>query len=223
MSSAEANPYHSGNFEPARSEGPVRRPTGLLIFCVLIIAFASLGLLGNVVGGVMLALGGGKVDYKQQFGSQPNVEVNKEALTKLDAYSSVHGARNLGLLVAGILVASLLILGSVASIYPFRWGAAMLTIGCIAAILFCIGQGVVMMMNMQDIVTVMKDYPDDFFVPKGDVDERAVEMMHTIIRMTYTVIPIVTWVINAAKAVFYIVVILYLRKNNVQQFIRGVA
>lgn len=223
MSSADVNPYQSGNFEPARSAEAVRRPTGLLVFCVLILAFASLGLLGNVVGGVMLAMGGGKVDYKQQFGSQPNVEVNKEALERLQGYASVHGARNVGLLIAGVIVASLLILGSIGAIYPYRWGAALLTIGCLAAILFCIGQGVVMMMNMQDIVTVMKDYPDDFFVPEGDMDERAVEMMHTIVRMTYVVIPIITWVINAAKAIFYVVVILYLRKNNVQQFIRGAA
>jgi hypothetical protein len=223
MSSADVNPYQSGYMEPQKSEGTVKRPTGLLIFCVLILAFASLGLLGNVVGGVMLAMGGGKVDYKQQFGSQPNVEVNKEALAKLQGYGSIHGARNLGLLIAGVVVAFLLIVGSIASIYPFRWGAALLTISCLAAILFCVGQGIVMMMNMQDIVTVIKDYPDDFLIPEGDMDERAVEIMNSVMRITYTVIPIVTWVINGAKAVFYVAVILYLRKSNVRQFIQGTA
>lgn len=223
MSSADVNPYQSGYMEPQKSEGTVKRPTGLLIFCVLILAFASLGLLGNIVGGVMLAISGGKVDYKQQLGSQPNMEVNPEALARLQGFSSIHGARNLGLLITGLVVGSLLILGSIASIYPLKWGGMLLTLACLSAILFCVGQGAVMMLNSQDIVSVMKDYPDDFYKPDGDMDERAVEMVHTIIRITYQAIPIVTWVISGAKAIFYVSVILYLRKSNVRQFIQGTA
>ena len=221
MSDAAMNPYHSGNYEPVTSTGPSKRPVGLLIICVLILVLASMGFMGGVVGAVMLAINGGKVDYKQQMGSQPNIDVNPDALAKMQMFSSSHSAKNIGLAIAGLMVASLLILGSIGAIYPFRWGPGLLSFACIAAILFLIGQGVVVMMIMQDILSVLKEYPDDFFIPKGDVDERAIEMMGTVMRISYTVIPIVTWVFNAVKIIFYISVVAYLRKRNVREFVQG--
>jgi hypothetical protein len=221
MSEAAMNPYQSGTFEPARSAGPSKRPVGLLIISVLILVLASMGFMGSVFGAVMLAINGGKVDYKQQLGSQPNVDVNPEAMEKLQAFAPSHSAKNMVITIAGLIVSSLLILGSIGALYPFRWGPALLSLGCIAAIVFLIGQGVVVMMIMGDIVGVINAYPDNFFTPKGDTDERAVEMMGTVMRITYTVIPIVTWIFNAAKIIFYVAVVAYLRKKNVREFVQG--
>jgi hypothetical protein len=224
MSDAAVNPYRGPNYEPdnlAKELGPAKRPTGLLIFCVLILALASLGFLGSVFGGIMLAVNGGKTDYKQQFGSQPNAELNPDVKPKLDALGPSHSMRSIVATVAGIVVSSLLIIGSVAAIYPFRFGGAILTLGCIAAIVYLIGQGVITMMVMQDIVAILKEHPDDFFIPKDNADERQITMINQILVITYTVIPIVTWVFNAIKIIFYASVIGYLRKQNVRAFISG--
>jgi hypothetical protein len=221
MSDAAMNPYASSNFEPAKSAGPSKRPVGLLIIGVVILVLASMGFMGSIFGAVMLAVNGGKVDYKQQLGSQPNVEVNPEAMAKLQDFAPSHSAKNIGITIAGLVVSILLVLGSIGAIYPFKWGPGLLSIGCIAAVFFLIAQGVIVMMIMNDIVGVMNAYPDNFFSPKGDVDDRAVEMMGTVMRITYTVIPIVTWILNAAKSIFYVAVVAYLRKKNVREFVQG--
>lgn len=224
MSDAPVNPYQSADYElshAAKDLGPAKRPTGLLIFCVLILALASLGFLGSMFGGVMLAANGGKMDYKQQFGAQPNAELNPEVVPKLAALGPSHSMRSIVTTVAGIVVSLLLIVGAVSAIYPLRMGGAILTLGCVAAIVFLVVQGVFTMMVMQDIVAILKQHPDDFFLPKDNADERQITMINQILTVTYTVIPIVTWVFNAIKIVFYISVIAYLRKRNVRAFISG--
>jgi hypothetical protein len=224
MSDAAVNPFQGPNYEPsygAKDLGPAKRPTGLLIFCVLILALASLGFLGSLFGGIMLAANGGKMDYKQQLGSQPNAELNPEVIPRLDALGPSHATRQIVTTVGGIVVSLLLIIGAVSAIYPFRFGGAILTLGCIAAIVYLITQGVFTMMIMQDIVAILKDHPDDFFIPNDNADERQITMINQILKITYTVIPIVTWVFNALKIIFYASLIAYLRKQNVRAFISG--
>jgi hypothetical protein len=187
----------------------------------LILVLASMGFLGSMVGAVMLAANGGKIDYKQQFGSQPNMDVNPEAMKKLEAYAPSHTAKNLGATIAGLLAASLLIVGAVASIYPFRWGPAALTMGCIVAILFLLIQGWLVQSISGDVLRVMNEYPDDFFSPKGNAGEQEVTVFTTIFKTTYTAMPIANWIFAGMKIIFYVAVIAYLRKANVREYVQG--
>lgn len=223
MSEAELNPYQVGTYAEAVSKGPRKRPTGLLIYCVIILTLASMGLLSNALTGIIFAVSGGKMDYEQQFKMQPNVRVNEEALAKMQSLAPAHGARSVGMIIAGLIVASLLIAGSVAAIYPIRSAGMILTVGCLVAILFLIGAGIAMTFTSLEVLGVMKEFPGNFFYPKGNANAQDAEFAETVQRVSNIVVPILIWVLSALKIIFYISLIAYLRKANVRQYLAETA
>jgi len=220
MSDAYSNPYYSGEAPSSAAPPPVaKRPTGLLIFCVLLLAFASMGLLSSILAGAMLAATGGKVDYKQQFGAQPGIEIHPEALKQMQTLEGVHAIRNNVLTAASIGVAALLIFGAAAAIYPLRRGVFFLTIACSTAIVFLLAQAALTMMTMNELSGIVSQYPDNFVTATDEGDPQMAQVMMVTFNWTYKLAPIFIWVFNGLKCLFYLAVILYLRKETVRAFL----
>lgn len=227
MSTAEMNPYHSGNYEPAKSVGPAKRPTGLLVFCVIVIVFASMGLLGNIVTLGSYVVSGGAANYEGQFGKESPIDWNPEVLKKLTALGPTHSMRNIVVLVASFVIDLFALVTAVGAIMGKKWGYVGFTIAAALSIGLALGQAAAAQMSggeINRIVAEQREQEDgEIIVAKDDKDAQVAEFTSGVMAFTFGIIPIFMWIWGGIKAIFYASIVLYLRKSNVRAFFQGAA
>lgn len=223
MSTAEMNPYHSGNFDPVKSEsGPAKRPTGLLVLGVIVIVFASMGLMGSLTNLGAYIANGGAGNYEGQFGKESPINWNPELLKKLTALGPSHSMRNIAMLISSLLVDLFVLVSAVGAIMGKKWGHIGFIIGCVLSIGLAIGQAATAQMTSSEINRAISEQKeeenDQIIIAKDDKDSQMAEFTGNIMAMTFTIIPIFMWVWCGIKAIFYGSTALYLRKNNVRAY-----
>lgn len=228
MSAAELNPYHAGNFDPVKADtGPAKRPTGLLVLAIIVIVFASMGLMGSLTNFGAYIANGGAGNYAGQFGDKSPINWNPEVLKKLTALGPAHSMRNIATLISSLIVDLFILVTAFGAIMGKKWGYAGFFIGCLLSIGLAVGQAASAHITSNEVSRVFseqKEQTDDqVIVAKDDKDAPAAEMTSKVMEFMFMFMPIFMWAWCGIKAIFYGSTALYLRKSNVRAYFQRAA
>jgi hypothetical protein len=223
MSEQEPNPYQS-NFDLAKpivNDG-LKRPFGLLLFCVVVLIFASMGLMGDVATGIMYATSGGAANYAGQYGANSPVNWHPDLLKKLMLLSPTHAIRNWFLFIVPLTINLLLIVSSVATLLRKSWGIKVFAFAGVLSIFIAISQAVLTSMTGGEVSAAIAEHGGEVLVAKDADGEEMAETLGGIMKFTFQMIPPMMWVWCVTKAIFYTCFLIYLRKKNVREyFVQG--
>lgn len=220
MSDASLNPYQSEYYPaptPVSSES--KRPIGLIVFCVIVIVFASMGMMGNIATGVIYMVNGGAANYAEQYGKESPVQWHPDLLKKLMVLSPAHSTRNLGILFCSLFVDFLLLVAASAALMRKSWGQSLFAVACVLSIFMAIGQATIVTMTSGELRAAMAEHGEQVLVPNGENgDANMAEMMGRIMSTTFQIMPAIMWGWSGLKIIFYVSLFLYLRKKNVRAY-----
>jgi hypothetical protein len=228
MSTAELNPYQSGNFDPVKAdEGPAKRPTGLLVLAIIVIVFASMGLLANLGTIATYIANGGAANYEGQFGKSSPFDWHPAVLAKLNLLAPTHSLRNIVALVASLIVDMFVFVTAIAAVTGKKWGRTGFTIGCALSIALAIGQAAIAHVTSGEVNQIVSEHQEEtgegIIVAKNAKDEEMAEFTSKAMEFGFMIVPFFMWAWCGIKAIFYGSTILYLRKNNVRAYFQRAA
>ncbi len=207
----------------AKTAAPL--PKGLKAICIIAIILGSLGILLSIVSGVGLVLGPAisSAISPQQPGLDPGMrEAQEKMQQEIQAVAQEYTALSAVTVVMHLLTAILLLAGGIMTLKRNHKGTVILTIGCVLAIVYEVGQGMLNAVIQLQTVPIVKSFAQDAFARagQGQAAPEALEVMPQIMVALVFVGLAFSVAVILAKCIFYLISIFYLRKPQVTSLFR---